>query len=103
MSDHVPIAITVGLAVGAALGLGFFGALLLTVRALPRVRHPGLLALASLLARLALVAGGLVLLVEGGIPALGASLVGMLAARTVLVRRFGTTAPDPGPGETPWT
>lgn len=103
MSDHVLIAAAVGLAVGSLLGLGFFGALLLTVRALPRARHPGLLALASLLARLALVAGGLFLLVGGGVPALAAALVGMLAVRTVLVRRAGVAAPAHATGETTWT
>ena len=103
MSEHVPIAVAVGLVVGAVLGLGFFGALLLTVRAVPGARHPGLLALASLLGRLALVAGGLLLLVPGGLPALAAALVGMLAVRTALIRRTGTSTTRSTGGDASWT
>lgn len=103
MGDHVVVDALVGLVAGSVLGLGFFGALLLTVRALPRVRHQAMLALASLLVRLALLAGGLLLLVDGGIPTLAAAVVGLLAARTLLVRR--TAAPDSGgrSGGASWT
>ena len=103
MSEHVPTAVAIGLLVGVVLGLGFFGALLLTVRALPRIRLPGLLAVVSMLSRLALVAGGLFLLVDGGPPALGAALVGMLAARTWLVRRTERSARDVGRDGATWT
>ena len=76
----------VGLVAGAVLGLAYFGGLLVTVRRLRDGAGPGLLAL-SLLARLALVAAALVLLVRWSPAAVAAALVGLVAVRVALTRR----------------
>lgn len=100
-------------AAGAVLGLAYLGALWLTVRHLGDVAHPALLALASLVARMALLVTGFYVLVGGGASRLLAGLAGFLVVRTVLVRRMGrgatagsagsATAPRGEPGGEPWS
>lgn len=91
---------------GATLGLLFFGGLWLTVRRVPEARRPGLLMAGSFLVRVGLLAAGLLLLARAGAAHLLAGLLGVLVARTLLVRRLGRLhhPDDPSPGEAaPWS
>lgn len=72
---------------GAALGWLFFGLLWLTVRLLPTVRRPALLAGLSYPARLVLLAGGLWLISAGDPVRLLAALLGLLIVRSAFLRR----------------
>lgn len=76
---------------GLAVGFIFFYGLHRTVEALPRARRPGLLLGVSLLARLALLGGALLLLLRAGgeWPHLLGALLGMMAMRFILVWRLG--------------
>ncbi len=77
-----------GLAVGAAAGTVFFVGLWLTTRRLPASDHPALLALGSLMARMAVVIGAFLLLSRHRRwEALVAGLAGLVVARIVTVRR----------------
>ena len=79
----------VSLAAGTALGGLYFTGLWWTVRRLPGAAHPALLTVASLILRLGLVVGGLVLLADGHWLRAAAALAGILLARTLLVRWLG--------------
>jgi F1F0 ATPase subunit 2 len=86
-------------AAGAGLGWIFYAGLYRTVRELGRARHPGLLLGGSLLLRMAVLLGGFwALLIAGkqwtgnGWMALIPGLLGVIAMRTLLLRRYG------GPG-----
>ncbi|RPH67691.1 MAG: hypothetical protein EHM83_00835 [Burkholderiales bacterium] len=77
-----------GLVVGFVVGIVFFAGLRLTIDRLPAARHPGALMLVSLLARMTLAVMALVALSRwGGWAGLLAGAAGLLAARTLLVRR----------------
>jgi F1F0 ATPase subunit 2 len=86
-----------GVVVGIGAGAAFFGGLALTVARLPDARRPGMLLVASLLLRLALIGATLLVLARwltpGGV--LGAAL-GVLIARTVMLRAAagGTRGPS---------
>jgi F1F0 ATPase subunit 2 len=86
---------------GVGLGIFFFGALWITVAALPRLKHPIAVAGLSFLVRLAVVAVVLYLLGAGGQwLRLLAALVGFLIARSVLVaivrrKPYGHAAGEP--------
>lgn len=83
--EIVKLGIAAGL--GAVLAGVYFGGLWLTVRRLPRARHPWLLYVMSLLIRLAGVLLCLyVTLIWFDWPALAAVLVGFLLLRVVLSR-----------------
>lgn len=90
MIDSDVFAVVLGALAGFVLGLGFFGALAWTARRLLRATRPATLMMASLVARMALLALGLVALARLSPWALGAAVPGVIAARLVLVRRFGT-------------
>jgi F1F0 ATPase subunit 2 len=85
-----------GVVVGIGAGAAFFGGLALTVARLPDARRPGLLVVASLLLRLALIAATLLVLARwltpGGV--FGAAL-GVLIARTVMLRAAAGGPTDP--------
>lgn len=98
MTERVLVESIVGLLAGTVLGGVFFGGLLATVRALPTAGHPGLLAAASLLGRLALVAGGILVLARIGLVAVTAATLAVIGVRTVLVRRVVTASADDGGG-----
>jgi F1F0 ATPase subunit 2 len=72
---------------GAAVGLVYFGGLWVTVRRLPASRTPVVLTLVSFVGRLAIVAVGFWVLTADEPLRIGAALLGLLAVRTVLVRR----------------
>lgn len=73
-----------GLAVGMALGLVYFGGLLWTVRRVPTWRRPGRALLASFIVRALLVLPAFVALALHGPASLAAALVGFVAARVAL-------------------
>jgi F1F0 ATPase subunit 2 len=87
--------LVLALVLGAALGVFYFGGLWYTVLRLPETRNPALLTFLSYLGRMAVVLAGFYLLSGGNWQRLVASLVGFLAARQVMIRRY---RPDLPPG-----
>lgn len=71
---------------GFALGAFFYGGLWLTVRRLPRTRHPALLTLGSFWIRTLLVLGGFLLLMTGRWDYALWSLIGFTAGRFAVVK-----------------
>ena len=71
---------------GLGLGLLFFGGLWITVRALPKARHPVVLAVGSFWVRTVLVIAGLLLAMDGLWQRAVACLVGFIFARILLSR-----------------
>lgn len=93
--------ILTGVAVGAALGLFYFGLLYLTLLRLHSARRPQLVAMWSFLGRLGVTILVLFLLVRGGHWERGlAFLAGFVVVRMLLVRRW---RPEPyrKPGSAP--
>jgi F1F0 ATPase subunit 2 len=81
--------LVLGLVAGAALGWIYFQALWATLEQLPSRHRPGLWIAASLFLRLGLVLAAFVWLVRwGGWAPLVAALLGLIAARAMLVKRF---------------
>jgi F1F0 ATPase subunit 2 len=77
------------LAVGAGLGIIYFGGLWLTVKRLPTARRPVLLTLLSFAGRLGVVLMGFYLIMDGHWERLIVCLLAFLAVRAILVRRWG--------------
>ena len=99
MTYSVVFAVVLGALAGFVLGLGFFGALAWTARRLVVTSRPATLVMASLLARMALLAVGqevgepdtvvgLVALARLSPWALVGAVPGVITARLVVVRRF---------------
>jgi F1F0 ATPase subunit 2 len=87
---NVPIVeLGVALAVGAALGVWFFGGLLWTVRRMPAARRPVLLMLASFGVRAAVVAAGVVWLASRHWLLPLVALAGFVAVRTWMLSTRG--------------
>jgi len=76
-------------AVGACLGVFYFGGLWLTVRQLPSARRPAVLSLCSFFGRLGVVLLGFYLVMGGQWQRLLVCLVGFFVVRVILVRRWG--------------
>lgn len=92
------IRILAGGLAGALLGAVYFGGLWLTVRRLSRVRGPAPWLAASYLGRLVVAGAGFGLLVAlSGLPAVASALVGFLAVRYALIRRWGEADGPLGP------
>ncbi|MDW7671748.1 MAG: ATP synthase subunit I [Bacillota bacterium] len=72
---------------GVVLGLVFFGGLYWSVQQLPTVKHPGLLMMASLLVRMAVLLTGLYFLMAGEIKNLLAAVVGVMLMKFVMIAR----------------
>lgn len=83
-----------GLVVGALAGGLYFGGLWFTVRRLATARRPLWVLIGSFAARLALLLVALYLLAGRHWSSLVGALLGVLLARTVLIRRWG---PPPAP------
>ncbi len=82
-------------ALGSALGVTYFGTLWLTVRQLPRLKHPWFVFFGSLLARLGLaIACFFTVLVWYKLLGLAAALAGFLLARLVAVRILSRSGPE---------
>ena len=89
MTGHDVLALAGAAAVGAALGAVYFIGLWRTVRALPQIRQPGLIALGSFVLRFAVLAVVFLLLVrEGGWRLMAAGLGGFLLARGLVIGRL---------------
>jgi len=80
------LSMTVAFLAGFGLGLLFFGGLWLTVRALPKSRHPAVLALGSFWGRTAVVVLGFVVVMAGRWENTIVSVGGFLLARIVVSR-----------------
>ncbi|MGE0433604.1 MAG: ATP synthase subunit I [Planctomycetota bacterium] len=79
---------------GLAAGLLFFGGLWVTLLHVPRSAAPARLLLASWVIRMAMLVVVIRMLIADGHWECGlAGLVGVLAARTILIRTLGTGAP----------
>jgi F1F0 ATPase subunit 2 len=79
---------------GLGLGVLFFGGLWLTVRALPKARHPVMLVVGSFWVRTAVVVTGLLLAMDGLWQRAVACLVGFIFARILLSRWIPRDHPD---------
>jgi F1F0 ATPase subunit 2 len=79
--------LVVGFFGGVVLGLVFFGGLYWSVQQLPTVKHPGLLMMASLLMRMAVLLTGLYFLMAGEIKNLLAAVVGVMLMKFVMIAR----------------
>lgn len=77
--------VTLGALVGLVAGLVFFGGLRWTVSRLDTARRPAVLVISSLLMRVAVVAGALVVFSDGRLARVLAGLGGLLVVRTVMV------------------
>lgn len=77
---------------GTVIGALFFGGLWLTVRRIPRSRHPALLMFSSLILRLALAGAGFYWVMDGSAVRLLSALAGFLAVRWVLTGRLARLA-----------
>jgi F1F0 ATPase subunit 2 len=86
------LAVGLALLAGFALGAFYFGGLWWTVQRLPTARYPGLLMLASFVGRTLLTVAGFLLVAGGRWQSLLAGLAAFVAARFVLVRRWGPGA-----------
>jgi len=86
--------LTYSFAVGAGLGILYFGGLWGTVKRLPHVRFPSLLSVGSYLARIGMLMLGFYLVMDQRWMPLLVCLVGFLMARFWMVRRLGQTGGD---------
>jgi F1F0 ATPase subunit 2 len=75
-------------AAGFAMGIIYWGGLWLTVRQLPRARHPVLLMMGSYLGRTAFVLAGFYLVMGGQLVRLMLCLLGFIISRIVVTRRL---------------
>lgn len=73
---------------GIVLGLFYFGLLWATVRRIPHARHPALLVLGSLAARMAVVIAVFYFVMNGRWERLAACLLGFLIVRQVMIARI---------------
>lgn len=97
MNPDTLLEIALGLVVGAALGLVFFGGLWLTLRRLPETAHAGLWVLLSYFGRVGLAVLGFGLLLRRGLLTLAVGLAAFFAVRAVLTRRIGVRPRGKGP------
>ena len=86
------ITVMFALLLGAVLGSFYFAGLWLTLRRLPNVRQRAILIATSFVTRTVIVLLGFSLIVDYGWQGLALSLVGFVAARSVLVRRVWGSA-----------
>ena len=83
------IPLILAFAAGGLIGALAFGGLWLTVRRLPTSRRPGLLLLCSFVARLGVCLPLIFVVMGGHWERLVACFAGLLAVRTVMIRRWG--------------
>ena len=87
MNDWVWLATT--LFAGLLMGGLYFGGLWLTVQRLQDARQPALLALGSLIGRLAVLLLSLYFVTGGQLVRIGVFLLGFFIMRTIFIRRWG--------------
>lgn len=78
-------------AVGAGLGILYFGGLWVTVKSLPNARYPSLLSLGSYLGRIGMLLLGFYLVMDQHWMPLLVCMVGFLVTRLWMVRHLGET------------
>ena len=94
---HAAVTLLAGAVAGFVLGALYFGVLWRTLSKLPDARAPWLLMAASLVGRLAVMLAALYVLGRwGGWLALVGALAGVVAARTLQLRRLGPRAERTG-------
>jgi F1F0 ATPase subunit 2 len=81
-----PLGFVLLLLAGFGLGMLFYGGLWMTVRTIPKSRHPIVLAVASFWGRTAVVIAGLLFAMDGLWQRALACLVGFILARILLSR-----------------
>ena len=74
------------LAIGAILGLFYFGGLWFTLRHLPGSKQPALLTFGSFLGRTAVCVLGFYLILGSGLEALILSVAGFILAKVILIK-----------------
>ncbi len=84
----IGVELLMGLVAGTAAGAAFFATLWYTTRALPTARHPALLAMGSLIGRMALMIGVFLLIArQGRWEPLAAAMLGFVVVRLFAVRQ----------------
>lgn len=81
-----PLEFVLAVLTGFCLGILFFGGLWMTVLAMPKSRHPVVIAVASFWVRTAVVIAGLLLAMDGRWQRALACLVGFILVRILLSR-----------------
>ena len=84
---------------GAVLGVIFFGGLYFSVDKLTSVKYPALMMLGSTVLRMAILLGGVYLLMSGEVKNAAAALVGIVLAKFVMIylvrkKRLGRTVKE---------
>ena len=84
------IAFIVGILVGSL----FFGGLYLTVKKLTSLKYPALFMILSLIVRLVILAGGIYLIMDGGIKNVLSAMAGIILVRFVMIAKLGKALPN---------
>jgi len=80
--------------VGVLAGILFFGGLYLTVKKLTTMKYPALFMMLSLIVRLVILAGGLYLIVDGGMKNVLSAMAGIILVRFVMIAKLGKALPN---------
>jgi F1F0 ATPase subunit 2 len=74
---------------GMALGAFYFGGLWYTIRQIPTSTRPGMLLIASMVVRMAVILGAFILIMDGSWQRLLACVVGFILMRQIMIKRWG--------------
>lgn len=80
--------------VGILVGSLFFGGLYLTVKKLTSLKYPALFMMLSLIVRLVILAGGIYLIMDGGIKNVLSAMAGIILVRFVMIAKLGKALPN---------
>lgn len=80
--------------VGVFVGSLFFGGLYLTVKKLTSLKYPALFMMLSLIVRLVILAGGIYLIMDGGIKNVLSAIAGIILVRFVMIAKLGKALPN---------
>jgi len=80
--------------VGVLAGILFFGGLYLTVKKLTTMKYPAFFMMLSLIIRLVILAGGIYLIMDGGIRNVLSAMAGIILVRFVMIAKLGKALPD---------
>jgi len=80
--------------VGVLIGILFFGGLYLTVKKLMTIKYPALFMMLSLIVRLVILAGGLYLIMDGGMKNILSAMAGIILVRLVMIAKLGKAVPN---------
>ncbi|HSR05454.1 MAG TPA: ATP synthase subunit I [Proteiniclasticum sp.] len=79
--------------VGVLVGILFFGGLYFTVKKLTTIKYPALFMMLSLIVRLVILAGGIYLIMDGGIQNVLSAMAGIILVRLVMIAKLGKALP----------